>query len=40
VLQEALTETLESYWEDPRLLRRLTGYSWWVEAVEEALNAS
>ena len=40
VLQEALTKTLEPYWEDPALLRRLTGYSWWVEAIEEALNAS
>jgi transposase len=39
VLQEALTKTLEPYWEDPSLLRRLTGYSWWVEAIEEALNA-
>ena len=34
LLQEALTRTLVPYWENPRLLRRLTGYSWWVEAVE------
>ena len=34
LLQEALTRTLTSYWEDPALLKRLTGYSWWVEAVE------
>ncbi len=27
--------TLEPYWEEPALLKRLTGYSWWVEAVEE-----
>ena len=40
VLQEALTKTLEPYWEDPTLLQRLTGYSWWVEANEEALNTS
>ncbi len=33
-MQEALSETLEPYWEDPALLKRLTGYSWWVEAVE------
>jgi len=34
LLQEALTRTLvPSYWEDPALLRQLTGYSWWVEAV-------
>jgi hypothetical protein len=37
VLQEALTQTLMPYWEDPALLKRLTGYPWWVEAVEEAL---
>jgi hypothetical protein len=40
VLQEALTNTLEPYWEDPTLLQRLTDYSWWVEAIEEALNTS
>ncbi len=40
VLQEALTKTLEPYWKDRSLLRRLTGYSWWVEAIEEARNAS
>ena len=34
VLQEALTQRLVSYWENPGLLKRLTGYSWWVEAVE------
>ncbi len=34
LLQEALTQTLVPYWEDPALLKRLTGYPWWVEAVE------
>jgi len=34
LLQEALTGRLVPYWEDPALLKRLTGYSWWVEAVE------
>jgi transposase len=34
VLQEALTQTLVPYWENPGLLKRLTGYSWWIEAVE------
>jgi transposase len=34
VLQEALTQTLLAYWEEPALLKRLIGYSWWVEAVE------
>jgi len=23
-----------SYWEDPARLQRLTGFSWWVEAVD------
>ena len=34
VLQEALTQRLVPYWENPGLLKRLTGYSWWIEAVE------
>ena len=34
VLHEALTRTLLAYWEEPALLKRLIGYSWWVEAVE------
>ncbi|MGI8540930.1 MAG: IS630 family transposase [Rubrobacteraceae bacterium] len=33
-LQRSLTRTLEPYWREPTLLKRLTGYSWWVEAVE------
>jgi transposase len=33
LLQEALTQTLVPYWENPTLLERLTSYSWWVEAV-------
>jgi len=33
LLQEALTEALAPYWREPTLLQRLTGYSWWVEAV-------
>jgi hypothetical protein len=37
LIQEALTKTLWPYWENPSLLKRLTGYSWWIEAVEEAL---
>ncbi len=32
-LQEALTRTLEPYWEEPTRLQQLTGFSWWVEAV-------
>lgn len=34
LLQEALTRTLLPYWEEPALLQRLTGFSWWVEAVD------
>jgi len=34
LLQEAITEVLEPYWRDPSRLRSLTGYSWWMEAVE------
>jgi hypothetical protein len=34
VMEEALTQALRPYWEDRALLKRLTGYSWWVEAVE------
>ena len=34
MLQEALTQTLVPYWENTGLLKRLTGYSWWIEAVE------
>jgi transposase len=33
LLQEALSQTLAPYWEDPSRLRQLTGFSWWVEAV-------
>src|SRR3712207_6225387 len=33
LLQEALGQVLQPYWEDPSRLRRLTGFSWWVEAV-------
>ena len=34
LIQDALTKTLRPYWEAPTLLKRLTGYPWWVEAVE------
>lgn len=33
LLQEALSKTLRPYWDDPARLRRLTGFSWWVEAI-------
>jgi transposase len=34
LLQEALNRTLSPYREDPARLRGLTGFSWWVEAVD------
>jgi hypothetical protein len=34
LLQGALSDTLELYWKDPAHLRRLVGFSWWVEAIE------
>jgi hypothetical protein len=34
LLQEALTRTLVPYRKNRALLKRLTGYSWWVEAVQ------
>jgi len=37
LIQDALSKTLRPYWESPSHLKRLTGYSWWVKAVEEAL---
>jgi transposase len=33
-IQEALSGALAPYWRNPALLQSLTGYSWWVEAVE------
>ena len=37
LIEDALTKTLGPYWETPSILKRLTGYSWWVKAVEEVL---
>jgi hypothetical protein len=34
LLQEALSQTLRRYWDDPARLRQLTGFSWWVEAID------
>ncbi len=33
LLQEALGQALLPYWEEPARLRQLTGFSWWVEAI-------
>ena len=32
-LDQALTEALRPYWDDPAALRHLTGFPWWLEAV-------
>ena len=34
LLQEALTEALEPYWQNSDKLRSLTGVAWGVEAIE------
>jgi transposase len=34
LLQEALTKALEPYWQEPVRLGSLTGFSWWVEAID------
>lgn len=31
---DALAEALRPYWEEPGRLARLTGYAWWVDAVD------
>jgi hypothetical protein len=33
LLQQALGQALLPYWEEPARLRQLTGFSWWVEAI-------
>jgi transposase len=34
LLQEALSQSLKPFWEEPERLRRLTGFSWWLEAID------
>jgi transposase len=34
LLQEALTQTLELYWEEPAPLRKLVGFPWWTRVIE------
>jgi transposase len=38
LLQEALTKALVPYWRTPALLQRLTGYSWWVDAIDTLVH--
>jgi transposase len=32
-LDQALTDALRPYWDEPATLHRLTGFPWWLEAV-------
>lgn len=34
-IDEALTEALRPYWQQPEKLARLTGYSWWIDPVTD-----
>ena len=33
-IEEALTEALRPYWNEEHLLRRLTGYDWWLNELD------
>jgi hypothetical protein len=37
-LQNALIDALQQFWEHPTVLMQLTGYPWWVEAVNTNLS--
>jgi transposase len=39
-LQNALIDALQRFWEHPTVLLQLTGYPWWIEAVETTLSSS
>lgn len=39
-LQTALIDALQHFWEHPTVLMQLTGYPWWIEAVETTLSSS
>ncbi len=39
-LQNALIDELQQFWEQPTVLLSLTGYPWWVEAVNSNLASS
>lgn len=36
-LQNALIDALQHFWEHPTVLLQLTGYPWWIEAVDSTL---
>ena len=39
-LQNALIDELQQFWENPTVLLHLTGYPWWVEALESNISSS
>jgi transposase len=39
-LEAALTEALREFWHQPVLLRRLTAYPWWLQAVQDIMPAA
>jgi transposase len=39
-LQNALIDELQQFWEHPTVLLQLTGYPWWVEAVNSNISSS
>jgi hypothetical protein len=38
--QNALLDELQQFWEHPTVLLHLTGYPWWVEAVNTNISSS
>jgi len=38
-LQNALIDELQQFWEHPTVLLKLTGYPWWVEAVQANISS-
>jgi transposase len=37
-LHNALIDELKQFWEHPSVLLSLTGYPWWVEALENMIS--
>jgi hypothetical protein len=38
-LQNALIDELQQFWEHPSAWLQLTGYPWWVEAIENTISS-
>ena len=38
-LQNALIDELQQFWEHPTALLQLTGYPWWVEAIQNTISS-